>query len=264
MPSHASFSSTLSRSPITVKYKKAFQGLQKAQRLRGWHALPLPSPGERPQHLSPCVGGILSPSPPHSLGWGGRRCSGQLGRAGVSSVGAPHSRARPPQALALGTRGVPGSRAHRPRGPRHAPPWTPLARCRGARGWERAWLSLIYGSAENRSAPAARAPIVAVAAAAAAAAEAAATATSRVSGGRGASVPAARGRGGGRRPGLVCRSRPLTAAGSWASPPRPAGTRARTYWLWRPGAGTPWGGGGESWEPRGRVAAYLPSSGRGN
>lgn len=84
------------------------------------------------------------------------------------------------------------------------------SRRRGARGWERARLSLIYGSAENRSAPAAVAP----AAAAAAAAAPAAAATSRVSGSRGASAPAVwpRGCGGGGRPGLGGRSRPLAAA----------------------------------------------------
>lgn len=109
------------------------------------------------------------------------------------------------------------------------------SRLRGARGWERARLSLIYGSAENRSAPAAVAP--AAAAAAAAAAAPAAAATSRVSGSRGASAPAARPRGcdGGGRPGLGVRSRPLIAAGSWPARPPPAGTRVHTNPLWLPG-----------------------------
>lgn len=150
-----------------------------AQRLRGWHESPQPSPGSAPSVFPSDVSGILSPiSLPCRLP--GRS------RLSPSPQQPPSSDARcPGAASSTAPRRLPTPRSALDA----AGPSTGVQR-RG--GCERARLSLIYGSAENRFAPAASAS--------GAAAAAVAAATSRVSGGRRASASTA-GPGGGGVPG---------------------------------------------------------------
>ncbi|XP_040340989.1 translation initiation factor IF-2-like [Herpailurus yagouaroundi] len=77
---------------------------------------PFPPPGSDPSSSPRDVSGILSPIRSTA---GGRADRAPARRA---------ERSRPP----IPRPGVPGSRARRPAGPRHAPPWTPLVPARGS------------------------------------------------------------------------------------------------------------------------------------